>query len=93
MSRNLPKLFIAVVLVLFILIGCSPSAKAPAAPGKAASAQILDQKDFLNAKMDWRSIAKKAPEEGVSLHVAMVKHPFTDSLLPLIPEIRESDWN
>jgi multiple sugar transport system substrate-binding protein len=88
MFKKISLLFVTVALGSFILIGCGPSASkanAPAAPGKT-SVQILDQKDFQTAKIDWRSIAKKAPEEGVSLHVAMVKHPFTDSLLPLIPE-------
>ena len=88
MFKKISLLFVTVALGSFILIGCGPSASkanAPAASGKA-SVQILDQKDFQTAKIDWRSIAKKAPEEGVSLHVAMVKHPFTDSLLPLIPE-------
>jgi len=79
------KTLIAVSVLLPFLIGCGPSAPSTQSQAKAG-APILDQKDFAKAKNDWRAVAKKAPEEGVTLHVAMVKHPFTDSLLPLIPE-------
>ena len=53
------------------------------------AAPALDEKLFTNAKINWRSVAEKAPEEGITLHVAMVKHPFTESLLPLVPEFEK----
>lgn len=37
---------------------------------------------FRQAKMDWRQAA------GQSLSIGLNKHPFTESLLPLIPEFR-----
>ena len=40
---------------------------------------------YRQAKIDWRQA------EGQSLTIGLNKHPFTESLLPLIPEFRQPD--
>ena len=39
---------------------------------------------YRQAKIDWRQA------EGQSLTIGLNKHPFTESLLPLIPEFRQA---
>ena len=66
-------------------------AAAEAAAGEAAAPAELamDLDVFYEADIDWHALADEAGEEGLTLHVAVVKHTFTDSLLPLIPVFEE----
>lgn len=90
------------MIVVFSLASCKKEvapveeeAVAPveeeAAPAEEAVEEktVLAEEEFTNANINWRQVAEKAPEEGVTLHVAMVKHPFTESLLPLISSFEE----
>jgi multiple sugar transport system substrate-binding protein len=45
--------------------------------------------EFTNANIDWKRLANEAGEEGLTINIAVVKHSFTDSLLPLIPVFEE----
>lgn len=87
--RPVVLLLVAVLLLAACSSAAPTPAGAPAAAATAAPATVLNESDFTSAKIDWKSVAKKAPEEGVTLQVAMVKHTFTDSLLPLIPEFEK----
>ncbi|MCJ7624352.1 MAG: extracellular solute-binding protein, partial [Anaerolineaceae bacterium] len=49
----------------------------------------MDLDEFYKADIDWHALADAAGEEGLNLHVAVVKHTYTDSLLPLIPVFEE----
>src|SRR4051794_17448414 len=64
---------IALLLTSFVMLGAMPRA---AAQDDAALAY------YRQAKIDWRQAA------GQSLTIGLNKHPFTESLLPLIPEFR-----
>ena len=60
-----------------------------AAPIAAGGSSIASAQDdaaleyYRQAKIDWRQAA------GQSLTIGLNKHPFTESLLPLIPEFRK----
>jgi multiple sugar transport system substrate-binding protein len=65
-------------------------AAAEAAAGEEAPAELaMDLDVFYEADIDWHALADEAGEEGLNLHVAVVKHTYTDSLLPLIPVFEE----
>ena len=59
---------------------------APFVAGRALRAAAADQDEALQyyhqAKIDWRQA------DGTSLTIGLNKHPFTESLLPLIPEFQ-----
>lgn len=61
------------------------AAAVAAAPPELA----IDIAVFEEADIDWHALADAAGEEGLTLHVAVVKHTFTDSLIPLIPVFEE----
>jgi multiple sugar transport system substrate-binding protein len=69
------------------------AAAAAAAEAEAAAAAgpelAMSLDEFTSADINWKSVAEAAGEEGVTLHVAVVKHTFTDSLIPLIPVFEE----
>lgn len=72
------------------------AAQAEAEQAKAAAAEVAANKglpisldEFTNANINWRQVIENAPEEGETLHIAVVKHPFTESLIPLIPVFEE----
>lgn len=44
--------------------------------------------EFTSATIDWHALADAA-EEPFTLHIAVVKHPYTESLIPLIPVFEE----
>lgn len=64
-------------------------AAAAAAAAAAGPELAIPLEEFTNANINWRQVAEAAPEEGVSLHVAVVKHSYTDSLIPLLPVFEE----
>src|SRR4051794_9288992 len=64
---------IALLLTSFVMLGAMPRA---AAQDDAALAY------YREAKIDWKQA------DGKSLTIGLNKHPFTESLLPLIPEFR-----
>lgn len=51
--------------------------------------EVRISRPSFGAMINWRQVAETAPEEGVTLHVFMVKHSFTDSLLALLPTFEE----
>ena len=66
-------------------------AAADAAAANAVVPEVLpiSLDEFTNANIDWHALADAAGEDGITLHVAVVKHTFTDSLIPLIPVFEE----
>lgn len=60
-----------------------------AAQEVAAPELPMDLDVFHEADIDWRALSDEAGDEGLSLYVAVVKHTYTDSLLPLIPVFEE----
>jgi multiple sugar transport system substrate-binding protein len=64
-------------------------AEAAAQAAEAEAELPIPLEEFTSADIDWTSVAEAAGEEGVTLHVAVVKHTFTDSLIPLIPVFEE----
>jgi len=101
---KLSILFLVIFIVTsFTLFGCKkeavPVEEAMPAEEEVAEEEVVEEEEevapevgleeFTNANINWRQVAEKAPEEGVTLYVAMVKHPFTESLLPLIPSFEE----
>ena len=42
-----------------------------------------------SAAINWRQVADKNPGRTVTIHVMMMQHSFTESLLPLIPEFEK----
>jgi len=64
--------------------------EAQAAVVAAGGVQLaMDLDEFYEADIDWHALADASGEEGLTLHVAVVKHTYTDSLLPLIPVFEE----
>lgn len=41
--------------------------------------------EFKSAKINWRQIVEAAPDDPPTIQIAVVKHPFTESLVPLLP--------
>jgi len=97
-------LFLVIFIVTsFTLFGCKkeavPVEEAMPAEEEVAKEEVVEEKEevapevgleeFTNANINWQQVAEKAPEEGTSLYVAMVKHPFTEALLPLIPSFEK----
>ena len=55
----------------------------------AEEEMAIPLEEFTNANIDWQGPAKAAGEDTIHLTVAMNKHPFTESLVPLIPIFEE----
>lgn len=98
------KMFILLAASLILLLVAAQCAAQPVVQEKvvvqtveviqtvevAASEELsLSMEEFTNAKINWRGPAEAAGEDPISLHVAMNKHPFTESLVPLIPIFEE----
>ena len=45
--------------------------------------------EFTSANINWQGPAEAAGEDTINLTVAMNKHPFTESLVPLVPIFEE----
>jgi multiple sugar transport system substrate-binding protein len=65
------------------------AAKAEAEAASAEPELAIPLEEFTSANINWRAVAEAAPEEGETIHIAVVKHPFTESLIPLIPVFEE----
>ena len=71
------------------LADAQAAADAAAADAVAPDVLPISLDEFTNANIDWHALADAAGEDGITLHVAVVKHTFTDSLIPLIPVFEE----
>jgi multiple sugar transport system substrate-binding protein len=49
----------------------------------------LPMASSFSTAINWRQVAAKYPSNTVTIHVLMMHHSFTESLLPLIPEFEE----
>lgn len=66
------------------------AAEAAAAEAAAAAPELaIPLEEFTSADINWRGLAEAAGDEGISLNIAVVKHTFTESLIPLLPVFEE----
>ena len=45
--------------------------------------------DFTSADIDWKGPVKNGPAEGITLHVAVLSHPYINALRPYVPLFEE----
>jgi len=65
------------------------AAQDAAAMEDAPSWAPLTMEDFTSANIDWQGPAKNGPAEGITLHVAVLSHPYINALRPYVPLFEE----
>ena len=65
------------------------AAQEAAAREETPSWAPLTMEDFTNANIDWQGPAKNGPAEGITLHVAVLSHPYINALRPYVPLFEE----